>query len=212
MLNNCNFSLWIYSTCCSSQPFLSLYISLSYFAGRTVISVPPTDQRVIKGTTAILDCNATHDHRVNIRYTFVSFSSLFFMDWLISLHTVHTAQSTCISLCCSFKWDRGGVPVLPTSGGRVSVRQGSLTIGQTWSGDIGDYTCTVTSQAGNDSRSARLEVMWVCRLKQMYRCFERVMWFLPAWSHSPQTPKTTSACLFLPRLNTQDFQCWFLCW
>lgn len=51
------------------------------------------------------------------------------------------------------------MPVLPTSGGRVSVRQGSLTIGQTWSGDIGDYTCTVTSQAGNDSRSARLEVM-----------------------------------------------------
>uniref|UniRef100_A0A3B4UYM2 Sidekick cell adhesion molecule 1 n=1 Tax=Seriola dumerili TaxID=41447 RepID=A0A3B4UYM2_SERDU len=94
---------------------------------RTVISVPPTDQRVIKGTTAILDCNATHDPRVNIRYL--------------------------------FKWDRGGVPVFPTSGGRVSVRQGSLTIGQTWSGDIGDYTCTVTSQAGNDSRSARLEVI-----------------------------------------------------
>nr|XP_020469940.1 protein sidekick-1 isoform X2 [Monopterus albus] len=92
---------------------------------RTVISVPPTDRRVIKGTTAILHCNATHDPRVNI----------------------------------SFKWDRGGVPVFPTGGGRVSVRQGSLTIGQTWSGDIGDYTCTVTSQAGNDSRSARLEVI-----------------------------------------------------
>ncbi|XP_074485750.1 protein sidekick-1-like isoform X2 [Sebastes fasciatus] len=92
---------------------------------RTVISVPPTDQRVIKGTTAILDCNATHDPRVNI----------------------------------SFKWDRGGVPVRHTNGGRVSMRQGSLTIGQTWSGDIGDYTCTVTSQAGNDSRPARLEVI-----------------------------------------------------
>ncbi|XP_035493401.2 protein sidekick-1-like isoform X1 [Scophthalmus maximus] len=92
---------------------------------RTVISVPPTDKRVIKGTTAVLDCNATHDPRVNT----------------------------------SFKWDRGGVAVLPTSGGRVSVRLGSLTIGQTWSGDIGDYTCTVTSRAGNDSRSARLEVI-----------------------------------------------------
>uniref|UniRef100_A0AAQ4R332 Sidekick cell adhesion molecule 1a n=1 Tax=Gasterosteus aculeatus aculeatus TaxID=481459 RepID=A0AAQ4R332_GASAC len=90
---------------------------------RTVISVPPTDQRVIKGTTAILDCNATHDPRVNIR------------------------------------WDRGGVPIRATNVGRVSMRQGSLTIGQTWSGDIGDYTCTVTSQAGNDSHSARLEVI-----------------------------------------------------
>uniref|UniRef100_A0A3Q1GEZ4 Sidekick cell adhesion molecule 1b n=1 Tax=Acanthochromis polyacanthus TaxID=80966 RepID=A0A3Q1GEZ4_9TELE len=93
---------------------------------RTVISVPPTDQRVIKGTTAVLDCNATHDPRINIR---------------------------CLI------WDRGGVVVLPTGGGRVSVRRGLLTIGQTWSGDIGDYTCTVTSQAGNDSHSARLEVM-----------------------------------------------------
>ncbi|TNN33305.1 Protein sidekick-1 [Liparis tanakae] len=92
---------------------------------RTVISVPPSDQRVIKGTTATLDCNATHDPRVNI----------------------------------SFRWDRGGVLVRPTNGGRVSMRRGSLTIGQTWSGDIGDYTCTVTSQSGNDSGSARLEVM-----------------------------------------------------
>uniref|UniRef100_A0A8C4GYB5 Protein sidekick-1 n=1 Tax=Dicentrarchus labrax TaxID=13489 RepID=A0A8C4GYB5_DICLA len=86
---------------------------------RTAISVPPTDQRVIKGTTAILDCNATHDPRINIRYLqsySICFSSLFSVE-------------------------------------------GSLTIGQTWSGDIGDYTCTVTSKAGNDSRSARLEVI-----------------------------------------------------
>uniref|UniRef100_A0AAX7VLX9 Sidekick cell adhesion molecule 1a n=1 Tax=Astatotilapia calliptera TaxID=8154 RepID=A0AAX7VLX9_ASTCA len=92
---------------------------------RTVISVPPTDQRVIKGTTATLKCDATHDPRISI----------------------------------SYKWERSGMPVLPTSGGRVSVRQGLLTISQTWSGDIGDYTCTVTSQAGNDSRPARLEVI-----------------------------------------------------
>ncbi|KAK6301232.1 hypothetical protein J4Q44_G00293300 [Coregonus suidteri] len=35
---------------------------------RTFISVPPVDQRVIKGTTATLDCNATHDPRVNISF------------------------------------------------------------------------------------------------------------------------------------------------
>ncbi|XP_020795716.2 LOW QUALITY PROTEIN: protein sidekick-1-like [Boleophthalmus pectinirostris] len=92
---------------------------------RTVISVPPSDLRVIKGTTAALKCNATHDPRVNI----------------------------------SFLWERGGAPVVSSSGGRVSVRQGSLTIGQTWSGDIGDYTCTVLSKAGNDSKTARLEVI-----------------------------------------------------
>uniref|UniRef100_A0A3Q3VZI8 Uncharacterized protein n=1 Tax=Mola mola TaxID=94237 RepID=A0A3Q3VZI8_MOLML len=108
----------------SSEGTINATATLTVWS-RTVISVPPADQRVIKGTTAILGCNATHDPRVNI----------------------------------SFRWDRAGMPVLPSSGGRVSIRQGSLTIGQTWSGDIGDYTCTVTSQAGNDSRAARLEVI-----------------------------------------------------
>ncbi|XP_060911472.1 protein sidekick-1-like isoform X1 [Labrus mixtus] len=126
---------------------------------RTVISVPPTDQRVIKGTTAVLDCNATHDSRVNV----------------------------------SFKWDRGGVLVLPSNGGRVSVRQGSLTIGQTWSGDIGDYTCTVTSQAGNDSRIARLEVIELphsprsltVRLNDSDSCSVLLSWLRPFDGNSP---------------------------
>ncbi|XP_074553803.1 protein sidekick-1-like isoform X2 [Halichoeres trimaculatus] len=108
----------------NSEGTINTTASLTVWS-RTVISVPPTDKRVIKGTIAVLDCNATHDSRVNV----------------------------------SYKWDRGGVVVLPSSGGRVSVRKGLLTIGQTWSGDIGDYTCTVTSQAGNDSRTARLEVI-----------------------------------------------------
>ncbi|KAM3864644.1 LOW QUALITY PROTEIN: protein sidekick-1-like [Diretmus argenteus] len=108
----------------NSEGTINATASLTVWS-RTVISVPPSDQRVIKGTTATLDCNATHDPRVDV----------------------------------SFQWDRGGVLVFPSSGGRVSMRQGSLTIGQTWSGDIGDYTCTVTTQAGNDSRSARLEVI-----------------------------------------------------
>ncbi|XP_028300243.1 protein sidekick-1 isoform X3 [Gouania willdenowi] len=113
-------------TCIASnqEGTINASASLTVF-NRTVISQPPTDQRVIKGTTAVLRCNATHDTRINI----------------------------------SYMWDRGGVPLLPTGGGRVAVLKGSLTIGQTWSGDIGDYTCTVTSQAGNDSRSARLEVI-----------------------------------------------------
>lgn len=126
---------------------------------RTVISVPPTDQRVIKGTTAVLDCNATHDPRINI----------------------------------SFKWDRGGVPVVTSGGGRVSVREGSLTIGQTWSGDIGDYTCTVTSQAGNDSHSARLEVIELphsprsltARLNDSDSRSVRLSWLRPFDGNSP---------------------------
>uniref|UniRef100_A0A3B3VF56 Protein sidekick-1-like n=1 Tax=Poecilia latipinna TaxID=48699 RepID=A0A3B3VF56_9TELE len=127
---------------------------------RTVISVPPDDQRVIKGTTAVLACNATHDPRINIRY---------------------------------FKWYRGGVPVLPSSGGRVSVQPGSLTISQTWSGDIGDYTCSVMSQAGNDSQSARLEVIELphsprsltARLNDSDSRSVRLSWLRPFDGNSP---------------------------
>lgn len=134
-----------------------------YSTGRTVISVPPVDQRVIKGTTATLICNATHDPRVTIRYPAVSLSPdiLSCCCCLSGRVSIFGWIKSGMHHCCSFRWDRGGKPVLTTSGGRVSVRQGSLTIGQTWSGDIGDYTCTVTSAAGNNSHTARLEVMWV---------------------------------------------------
>lgn len=138
-----------------------LCYSVGHLTGRTIISVPPLDQRVIKGTTATLSCNATHDPRVIIRCSVVSLCAYILCCSCLSWTPVGVFR--CISYethhYCSFRWDRGGKPFLPASGGRVSVRQGSLTIGQTWSGDIGDYTCTVTSAAGNDSHTARLEVM-----------------------------------------------------
>ncbi|KAL4624411.1 protein sidekick-1-like [Arapaima gigas] len=92
---------------------------------RTFISHAPEDQRVIKGTTAVLDCSATHDLRVAVRYV----------------------------------WKKDNAVVRQTSGGRITLKEGSLHISQTWSGDIGDYTCTVLSKAGDDSKSARLEVI-----------------------------------------------------
>uniref|UniRef100_A0A672MXE1 Sidekick cell adhesion molecule 1 n=1 Tax=Sinocyclocheilus grahami TaxID=75366 RepID=A0A672MXE1_SINGR len=92
---------------------------------RTFISTPPEDQRVIKGTTAVLNCAASHDPRVTIRYA----------------------------------WKKGTKPLSVSTGGRVSMKEGSLHISQTWSGDIGDYTCRVISPAGNDSKTARLEVI-----------------------------------------------------
>uniref|UniRef100_A0A673GMJ6 Protein sidekick-1-like n=1 Tax=Sinocyclocheilus rhinocerous TaxID=307959 RepID=A0A673GMJ6_9TELE len=92
---------------------------------RTLISTPAEDQRVIKGTTAVLNCAATHDPRVTVRYA----------------------------------WKKGTKPLSVSTGGRVSMKEGSLHISQTWSGDIGDYTCRVISPAGNDSKTARLEVI-----------------------------------------------------
>uniref|UniRef100_A0AAR2JGG5 Sidekick cell adhesion molecule 1a n=1 Tax=Pygocentrus nattereri TaxID=42514 RepID=A0AAR2JGG5_PYGNA len=89
---------------------------------RTYISHPPTDRRVIKGTTAILECSATHDPRVAVR----------------------------------FVWKKDGEVVGQSKGGRITLQDGSLHITQTWSGDIGDYTCEVLSLAGNDSKSAHI--------------------------------------------------------
>ncbi|XP_035260908.1 protein sidekick-1 isoform X3 [Anguilla anguilla] len=108
----------------NSEGAVSASSSLTVWS-RTSISQPPEDQRVIKGTTAVLDCKATYDPRVSVR----------------------------------FVWKKDGSVVSQTSGGRISLRDGSLHISQTWSGDIGDYTCNVLSQAGNDSKSARLEVI-----------------------------------------------------
>jgi protein sidekick len=52
------------------------------------------------------------------------------------------------------------VVITPAGNSRIVLeKDGSLLISQTWSGDIGDYTCEVLSEGGNDSRTVRLEVM-----------------------------------------------------
>ncbi|NWZ71362.1 SDK2 protein, partial [Acrocephalus arundinaceus] len=56
-----------------------------------------------------------------------------------------------------YVWEKDGAPLGPESGPRVRLDEaGTLHISQTWSGDIGTYTCKVISAGGNDSRSAHL--------------------------------------------------------
>ncbi|XP_058231848.1 protein sidekick-2 isoform X2 [Hemibagrus wyckioides] len=56
-------------------------------------------------------------------------------------------------------WEKGGLAIEVNSSPRLRVdSNGTLHIAQTWSGDIGTYTCRVTSVGGNDSRSAHLRV------------------------------------------------------
>ncbi|XP_077774863.1 protein sidekick-1 isoform X6 [Podarcis muralis] len=114
-------------TCCAvnSEGFLNASAALTVW-NRTLIVRPPEDSTVIKGTTAMLHCEAAHDPRISIRYV----------------------------------WKKDNVVINPSSSSRITMeKDGSLTISQTWSGDIGDYTCEVTSSGGNDSRVARLEVI-----------------------------------------------------
>nr|XP_021535737.1 protein sidekick-1 [Neomonachus schauinslandi] len=59
-----------------------------------------------------------------------------------------------------YVWKKDNTVITPSSSSRVVVeKDGSLLISQTWSGDIGDYTCEIVSEGGNDSRTARLEVI-----------------------------------------------------
>uniref|UniRef100_A0A8V5HBH5 Uncharacterized protein n=1 Tax=Melopsittacus undulatus TaxID=13146 RepID=A0A8V5HBH5_MELUD len=114
-------------TCCAvnSEGALNAFVMLTVW-NRTVIVHPPEDSTVIKGTTATLRCEATHDPRISIRYL----------------------------------WKKDSVVINPSSTSRITVeKDGTLLISQTWSGDIGDYTCEVISFGGNDSRMARLEVI-----------------------------------------------------
>ncbi|XP_027730561.1 protein sidekick-1 isoform X1 [Vombatus ursinus] len=59
-----------------------------------------------------------------------------------------------------YVWKKDNIIINPATSSRIVVeKDGSLLISQTWSGDIGDYTCEVISDGGNDSRMARLEVI-----------------------------------------------------
>uniref|UniRef100_W5UH46 Protein sidekick-2 n=1 Tax=Ictalurus punctatus TaxID=7998 RepID=W5UH46_ICTPU len=63
------------------------------------------------------------------------------------------------SVTVRFVWEKDGQLINPRSSPRIRLdTNGTLHISQTWSGDIGTYTCRVTSQGGNDSHTAHLKV------------------------------------------------------
>ncbi|XP_064858601.1 protein sidekick-2 isoform X7 [Oncorhynchus nerka] len=63
------------------------------------------------------------------------------------------------SVTVRYVWEKEGSVINAQSIPRIRLdSDGTLHISQTWSGDIGTYTCRVTSVGGNDSRSAHLRV------------------------------------------------------
>ncbi|KAM4632544.1 protein sidekick-1-like [Discoglossus pictus] len=74
--------------------------------------------------------------------------------------TLHCGASHDPRVSIRFAWKKDGIIIDPVSSSRITLQpNGSLSISQTWSGDIGNYTCGITSLGGNDSRAARLEVI-----------------------------------------------------
>ncbi|XP_051904168.1 protein sidekick-2-like [Hippocampus zosterae] len=63
------------------------------------------------------------------------------------------------SVSISYAWEKSGSALDVKASPRLRLdAEGTLHISQTWSGDIGTYTCRVASVGGNDSRSAHLRV------------------------------------------------------
>ncbi|XP_069381286.1 protein sidekick-2 isoform X3 [Paralichthys olivaceus] len=63
------------------------------------------------------------------------------------------------SVTIRYVWEKSGSVIDVNTSPRLRLEpDGTLHISQTWSGDIGTYTCRVTSVGGNDSRSAHLRV------------------------------------------------------
>ncbi|XP_037669666.1 protein sidekick-1 isoform X2 [Choloepus didactylus] len=74
--------------------------------------------------------------------------------------TLHCGAAHDPRVSIRYVWKKDNVILNPSSSSRIVVEEnGSLLISQTWSGDIGDYTCEIISEGGNDSRMARLEVI-----------------------------------------------------
>lgn len=77
--------------------------------------------------------------------------------------TLETSQSLftdpSVLLLHRYVWEKDGATLAVETNPRIRLdRNGSLHISQTWSGDIGTYTCRVLSAGGNDSRNAHLRV------------------------------------------------------
>lgn len=88
----------------------------------------------------------------------------------IYCHNTATSVTECVCVClsharvhatCRYVWEKSGSVIDVSASPRLRQDpDGTLHISQTWSGDIGTYTCRVTSVGGNDSRSAHLRVRY----------------------------------------------------
>lgn len=69
------------------------------------------------------------------------------------------APLTCSAITVRHAWEKNGAAIDVNASPRLRLDpDGTLHVSQTWSGDIGTYTCRVTSVGGNDSRNAHLRV------------------------------------------------------
>ncbi|XP_078319648.1 protein sidekick-like isoform X2 [Crassostrea virginica] len=107
----------------TAEAFLEVYV-------KTIITQPPTNTSIIKGSSASLQCGVSKDPNVDVKW-----------HWYL---TQSDPPST--------------VEVTNSPRHTVSSVDGTLTITGVFNVDIGWYKCQVISKGGNDSSSAFLQV------------------------------------------------------
>ncbi|GAB5582647.1 protein sidekick-1 isoform X1 [Prionailurus iriomotensis] len=101
--------------------------------------------------------------------------------------TLHCGATHDPRITLRYVWKKDNAIITPSGSSRIVVeKDGSLVISQTWSGDIGDYTCEILSEGGNDSRTARLEVMnLLAGLNSSHSHAVTLSWVRPFDGNSP---------------------------
>lgn len=107
----------------TAEAFLEVYV-------RTIITQPPSNTSVIKGSSAALQCGVSKDPNVEVSWHWFLTQS----DPPSTMEVTNSARHT------------------------VSSIDGTLTITGVYNVDIGWYRCQVISKGGNDSRSAFFQV------------------------------------------------------
>ncbi|MGH0121573.1 UNVERIFIED_CONTAM: hypothetical protein FKN15_040700 [Acipenser sinensis] len=127
------------------------------------ITAGPADSTVIDGMSVILHCETSGAPRPAITWqkarTRITSPP---QDQSVIKGTKATMACGVThdpSVTVRYVWEKEGSVLHTNSNPRIRLDpDGTLHISQTWSGDIGTYTCHVTSVGGNDSRSAHLRV------------------------------------------------------
>lgn len=116
------------------QKIIRCLQSYHYFLVRTIITQPPSNTSVIKGSSAALQCGVSKDPNVEVSWHWFLTQS----DPPSTMEVTNSARHT------------------------VSSIDGTLTITGVYNVDIGWYRCQVISKGGNDSRSAFFQVTGKC--------------------------------------------------
>lgn len=138
---------------------------------RTIITQPPSNTSVIKGSSAALQCGVSKDPNVEVSW-----------HWFLTQSDPPTT-----------------VEVTNSARHTVSSTDGTLTITGVYNVDIGWYRCQVISKGGNDSRSAFFQVTGKLILSTWYSLWKEIIfkvsfgsYGLCAFVELPHKPVVTS--------------------